>query len=200
MAITADQVKSLRQRTGAGMMDCKRALAEAEGAIDRAVSILRERGLAAAQKKSGRATHEGIVGHYIHAGAKLAVLVEVNCETDFVARTEDFQGLVRDLAMQVAASNPFYVRRDDIGQEEVDAEKEIYRKQASNSRRPEHVMDKIVDGKLQKYYSEVCLYEQPFVKDPSVSVEDLIKAKIATLKENITVKRFCRFKVGEEAY
>ncbi len=198
MTITAEQVKSLRQRTGAGMMDCKRALTEAEGAVDRAVSILREKGLAAAQKKSGRDTHEGIVGQYIHAGGKLGVLVEVNCETNFVARTEDFQGLVRDLAMQVAASNPLYVHRDDVGPEEVDAEKEIYWKQASSSGRPEHVMDKIIEGKLQKHYSEVCLYDQPFVKDPSVSIEDLIKTKIATLKENITVRRFCRFKVGED--
>lgn len=198
MAITAEQVKSLRQRTGAGMMDCKRALAEAEGAVDRAISILREKGLAAAQKKSGRDTHEGIVGHYVHAGGKLGVLVEVNCETDFVARTEDFQSLVRDLAMQVAASNPLYVHRDDVGQEEIDAEKKIYRKQASNSGRPEHVMDKIVEGKLQKHYSEVCLFEQPFVKDPSISVKDLINVQIATLKENITIRRFCRFKVGED--
>ena len=198
MTITAEQVKSLRQRTGAGMMDCKRALTQAEGAVDRAVSILREKGLAVAQKKSGRDTHEGIVGQYIHAGGKLGVLVEVNCETDFVARTEDFQGLVRDLAMQVAASNPLYVHRDDVGPEEVDAEKEIYWKQASSSGRPEHVMDKIIEGKLQKHYSEVCLYDQPFVKDPSISIEDLIKTKIATLKENITVRRFCRFKVGED--
>ncbi len=198
MAITAEQVKSLRQRTGAGMMDCKRALTEAEGAVDRAVSILREKGLAVAQKKSGRDTHEGIVGQYIHAGGRLGVLVEVNCETDFVARTEDFQSLVRDLAMQVAASNPLYVHRDDVGQDEVGTEKEIYRKQAANSGRPDHVMDRIIEGKLQKHYAEVCLYEQPFVKDPSVTVEDLIKAKIATLKENITVRRFCRFKVGED--
>lgn len=199
MAITADQVKSLRDKTGAGMMDCKRALTEADGDLDRAVSILREKGLAAADKKSGRETHEGIVGQYIHAGGKLGVLVEVNCETDFVARTEEFQGLVKDLAMQVAASNPLYVRRDEIGQAVIDAESEIYRKQAETAERPDHVIDRIVDGQLKKYYADVCLYDQSFVKQPAISVEELIKEKIATLKENITIRRFCRFEVGEEA-
>ena len=199
MVITADQVKSLRDKTGAGMMDCKRALTEADGDLDRAVSILREKGLAAADKKSGRETHEGIVGQYIHAGGKLGVLVEVNCETDFVARTEEFQGLVKDLAMQVAASNPLYVRRDEIGQAVIDAESEIYRKQAETAERPDHVIDRIVDGQLKKYYADVCLYDQSFVKQPAISVEELIKEKIATLKENITIRRFCRFEVGEEA-
>ena len=179
-------------------MECKRALIEADGDLDRGVVILRERGLAAAAKRSGRATSEGTVGQYIHAGGKLGVLLEVNCETDFVARTDEFQELVRDLAMQVAASSPLYVRREEVGSEEVDREKEIYRNQALATGKPEFIVERIVEGRMEKYYSAVCLYEQPFVKDPSITVEQLIKSKIATLKENITARRFCRFKVGEE--
>ncbi len=198
MSVTAAQVKALRDRTGAGMMECKRALIEAGGDLDRGVVILRERGLAAAAKRSGRATSEGTVGQYIHAGGKLGVLVEVNCETDFVARTDEFQELVRDLAMQVAASNPLFVRRDEVGSEEIDREKEIYRNQALATGKPERIVDRIVEGRMEKYFSAVCLYEQPFVKDPSITVEQLIKSKIATLKENIAARRFCRFKVGEE--
>ena len=198
MSVTAAQVKALRDRTGAGMMECKRALIEADGDLDRGVVILRERGLAAAAKRSGRATSEGTVGQYIHAGGKLGVLVEVNCETDFVARTDEFQQLVRDLAMQVAASNPLFVRRDEVGSEEIDREKEIYRNQALATGKPEFIVERIVEGRLEKYYSAVCLYEQPFIKDPSITVEQLIKSKIATLKENITARRFSRFKVGEE--
>ena len=199
MSVTAAQVKALRDRTGAGMMECKRALLEAGGDLDRGVIILRERGLAAAEKRSGRATSEGTVGQYIHAGGKLGVLVEVNCETDFVARTDEFQELVRDLAMQVAASNPLFVRRDEVGSEEIDREKEIYRNQALATGKPEPIIERIVEGRLEKYYSAVCLYEQPFVKDPAITVEQLIKSKIATLKENIAARRFCRFKVGEES-
>ena len=198
MSVTAAQVKALRDRTGAGMMECKRALIEADGDLDRGVVILRERGLAAAAKRSGRATSEGTVGQYIHAGGKLGVLVEVNCETDFVARTDEFQELVRDLAMQVAASNPLFVRRDEVGSEEIDREKEIYRNQALATGKPERIVERIVEGRMEKYYSAVCLYEQPFVKDPSITVEQLIKSKIATLKENITARRFSRFKVGED--
>ncbi|RPJ54457.1 MAG: translation elongation factor Ts [Acidobacteria bacterium] len=199
MAITAEQVKELREKTGAGMMECKKALSEANGDVSRAVTILRERGLAAAEKKAGRQTREGLVASYIHAGGKLGVLVEVNCETDFVARTSDFQELVRDIAMQIAAANPLYVRREDVTEPELNGEREIYRKQAAGTGKPEQVIAKIVEGKLNKYYSEVTLYEQPFIKDPQITVQELIKAKIAKVKENITVRRFARFKVGEDS-
>jgi len=199
MAITAEQVKELREKTGAGMMECKKALSEANGDVSRAVTILRERGLAAADKKAGRQTREGLVASYIHAGGKLGVLVEVNCETDFVARTSDFQELVRDIAMQIAAANPLYVRREDVTEPELNGEREIYRKQAEGTGKPEQVIAKIVEGKLNKYFSEVTLYEQPFIKDPQITVQELIKAKIAKVKENITVRRFARFKVGEDS-
>ncbi len=198
MAITAEQVKELREKTGAGMMECKKALSEAEGDVSKAVTILRERGLAAAEKKAGRQTREGLVASYIHAGGKLGVLVEVNCETDFVARTDDFQELVRDIAMQIAAANPLCVRREDVPETELSREREIYRKQAEGTGKPEQVIAKIVEGKLNKYFSEVTLYEQPFIKDPQITVLELIKAKIAKVKENISVRRFARFKVGEE--
>ena len=197
MAISAEQVKALRDQTGAGMMECKKALLEADGDFEKAVTLLRERGLAAAAKRADRQTREGIIGHYIHAGGRLGVLAEVNCETDFVAATEEFQELVRDISMQIAASNPTYVRREDVRQEEIEREKEIYHNQAQAAGKPEKIMERIVEGKLNKYYSEVCLYEQPFIKDPELTVEELIKAKIAVLKENIAVKRFARFKVGE---
>jgi len=197
MAISAEQVKALRDQTGAGMMECKKALLEADGDFEKAVTLLRERGLAAAAKRADRQTREGIIGHYIHAGGRLGVLAEVNCETDFVAATDEFQELVRDIAMQIAASSPSYVRREDVRQEEIEREKEIYHNQAQSAGKPEKIMERIVEGKLNKYYSEVCLYEQPFVKDPELTVEELIKAKIAVLKENIAVKRFARFKVGE---
>ena len=197
MAISAEQVKALRDQTGAGMMECKKALLEADGDFEKAVTLLRERGLAAAAKRADRQTREGIIGHYIHAGGRLGVLVEVNCETDFVAATEEFQELVRDIAMQIAASSPSYVRREDVRQDEIEREKEIYHNQAQSAGKPEKIMERIVEGKLNKYYSEVCLYEQPFIKDPELTVEELIKARIAVLKENIAVKRFARFKVGE---
>ncbi len=197
MEISAARVKELRDKTGAGMMECKKALTEAKGDLEKAVTVLRERGLAAAAKKAGRSTSEGIVGSYIHPGGKLGVLIEVNCETDFVARTEGFQELVHDLAMQVAAANPLHVRREDVPDAELQKEREIYRSQAKSSGRPEQVIDKIVEGKLNKYYAEVCLYEQAFIKDSNTSVEDLIRSKIATIKENIQVRRFARFKIGE---
>lgn len=197
MKITAQQVKELRERTGAGMMECKKALIEAGGNVDRAITILRERGLAAAAQKAGRATHEGIIGSYIHAGGKLGVLVEVNCETDFVARTGEFQELVRDIAMQIAASSPAYLSREQVPQDVLAQEREIYRNQALGSGKPEAIADKIVEGKLNKYYSEVCLYEQPYIKDPEQTVRELMASRIATLKENITVRRFVRFKIGE---
>ena len=197
MAVSVEQVRELREKTGAGVLECKNALTEASGDMDRALTLLRERGLAAASKKSGRPTREGTIGSYIHTGGKLGVLVEVNCETDFVARTDEFQELVRDLAMQVAASNPLFVSRQDVTEELVAKEREIYRKQALDSGKPEAVVDKIVEGKLNKYYAEVCLYEQPFIKESESTVEQLIASKIAQLKENITVRRFVRLKVGE---
>jgi len=199
MAITAEQVKELREKTGAGMMECKKALSEANGDVPKAVTILRERGLAAAEKKAGRQTREGLVASYIHAGGKLGVLVEVNCETDFVARTDDFQELVRDIAMQIAAANPLCVRREDVPETELSREREIYRKQAEGTGKPEQVIAKIVEGKLNKYFAEVTLYEQPFIKDPQMTVLELIKSKIAKMKENISVRRFARFKVGEDS-
>jgi elongation factor Ts len=197
MAITAQQVKDLRDKTGAGMMECKKALTEADGNIETAVKLLREKGLAAAAKKAGRATSEGIIGQYIHAGGKLGVLVEVNCETDFVARTDEFQEFVRDIAMQIAAANPLYVNREEVPQAALDNEKEIFRNQALAEGKPEKIVDKIVEGRLKKYYSEVCLYEQAYIKDNDMTVEELVKSKIATIKENITIRRFVRFQVGE---
>ncbi len=197
MAITAAQVKDLREKTGAGMMECKKALVEAEGDVDKAIKVLRERGLAAAAKKSSRSTEEGIVGQYIHAGGKLGVLVEVNCETDFVARTEEFQELVHNLAMHIAATSPRWVRKDDAPESEIEKESEIYRNQAAKEGKPDKVLDRIVQGRIKKFYEETCLYEQPFVKDGDVSVAEYIQSKIATIKENITVRRFSRFKVGE---
>lgn len=198
MAISAQQVKELREKTGAGMMECKNALVETDGNLDAAVKILRERGLAAAAKKAGRATREGLVGQYIHAGGKLGVLVEVNCETDFVARTEEFAELVKDIAMQIAAANPLYVRREDVPEAILEQEKEILRKQAATEGKPAHIAEKIVEGRLNKYYADVCLYEQTFIRDNDLTVEQLIKGKIATIKENISVNRFVRFQVGEE--
>ncbi|MCZ6485894.1 MAG: translation elongation factor Ts [Acidobacteria bacterium] len=197
MAIAAEQVKALRDQTGAGMMECKKALVEADGDFQKAVTLLRERGLAAAAKRADRETREGIIGHYIHAGGRLGVLLEVDCETDFVAGTDQFQELVRDLAMQIAASSPSFVRREDVSQEKIEKEKEIYQKQALAAGKPEKLVERIVEGKLNKYYSEVCLYEQPFIKDSDITVEELIKSIIAIVKENISVKRFARFKVGE---
>lgn len=197
MAITAEQVKELREKTGSGMMECKKALTEAEGDMARALTILRERGLAAAAKKSARPTREGTIGEYVHTGGKLGVLVEVNCETDFVARTDQFQQLVRDIAMQIAAHNPLFVSRQEVGEDVLAKEREIYRNQAVAAGKPEAIVDKIVEGKLNKYYSEVCLYEQPFIKDPEHNIQELIASTIAILKENISVRRFARFKVGE---
>lgn len=197
MAITAQQVKELRDKTGAGMMECKKALTEADGNIETAVKLLREKGLAAAAKKAGRATSEGIIGQYIHAGGKLGVLVEVNCETDFVARTDEFQEFVRDVAMQIAAANPLYVNREEVPQAALENEKEIFRNQALAEGKPEKIVDKIVEGRLKKYYSEVCLYEQAYIKDNEMTVEELVKSKIATIKENIAIRRFVRFQVGE---
>ena len=197
MGISAQQVKELREKTGVGMMDCKNALVEAGGDMEKAVRILREKGIAAAAKRATRTAREGLVGQYIHAGGKLGVLVEVNCETDFVARTSEFQQLVRDIAMHIAASNPLHVRSADMPEEEIAEESEIYRRQAQQEGKPDHIADKIVEGRLKKYYSEVCLYDQAFVKDPDITVEELVKSMVAKLGENILVRRFARFKVGE---
>jgi elongation factor Ts len=197
MEIKAIQVKELRQQTGAALMACKSALQEAKGDLDNAVTILRTRGLAAAAKKSGRAAAEGTVGSYLHAGGRIGVMIEVNCETDFVAKNEDFHVLVRDLAMHVAASSPRFVSRDEVPAEEVQRERQIFRDQAKASGKPEKILDKIVDGKLSRFYSEHCLLEQPFVKDPDRSIKDVVNAAVLKLGENIQVRRFVRYGVGE---
>jgi len=195
--VNAGQVRELREKTGAGFMDCKRALAESGADLEKAVVYLREKGLAAAAKRSARAASEGVVGSYIHAGGKIGVLVEVNCETDFVARTQEFQNLVKDLAMQVAAANPRYVRPEEVSQEVIDAERSIYRVQASESGKPAPVIEKIIDGKVEKFLSDVCLLQQPFIKEPQRTVGQLITDAIAQLGENIVVRRFARFQLGE---
>ncbi len=195
--VSAAQVRDLRDKTGAGMMDCKRALADSGGDLEKAVVYLREKGLAAAAKRSARAASEGQVGSYIHAGGKIGVLIEVNCETDFVARTPEFQGLVKDLAMQVAAANPRWVRREEISGETVEGERNIYRAQASGSGKPAPVVEKIVDGKLEKFFADTCLLEQPFIKEPQRTVGQLVTDAIAKIGENIVVRRFARFQLGE---
>jgi elongation factor Ts len=196
--IKAEQVKELRERTGAGMMDCKKALTETNGDLEKAIIYLREHGLAAAAKKAGRATKDGKIEAYIHAGGKLGVLIEVNCETDFVAKTEDYQHLCRELAMQVAAANPLFVDRQDVPAERIENEKKIYETQARNEGKPEKVIEKIVSGRLEKFYQEVCLLDQPYIRDPDRTVRELINEYIAKLGENIVVRRFCRFRLGEE--
>ncbi len=199
MAITAEMVKQLRDKTGAGMMDCKSALAEAGGDLEKAVEILRKKGIASAAKRVGRATKEGVIGHYIHMGGKVGVLIEVNCETDFVARTDDFQTLAKELAMHVAAADPRYVSREQVPAAELEKEKEIYRAQFAGSGKPPAVIDKIVDGKLGSFYSQICLVDQPSVRDPNVTVQQMLQAASAKTGENVTVSRFVRFKLGETA-
>jgi len=195
--ITAAQVKELREKTNAPMMDCKNALTESKGDMEGAVIILRKKGVATAAKKAARVTSEGSVASYIHAGGKIGVLVEVNCESDFVARTDDFKGLVHDIAMHIAASDPKFIRKEDVTAEDFEKEKDIYRAQATQSGKPAPVVEKIVEGKMGKFYEEVCLYEQPFIKDQTISVSQLIATVIGKLGENISVKRFARFKVGD---
>ncbi|HEY0080702.1 MAG TPA: translation elongation factor Ts [Pyrinomonadaceae bacterium] len=199
--ITAGAVKALREKTGAGMMECKNALTEAGGNEEQAIEILRKRGLASAKKKEGRIAAEGAVGSYIHMGGKVGVLVEVNCETDFVARTEEFQALVKDIAMHIAAAEPRFVSREQVSQDALDKERDIARAQAKNdpknANKPEQVIDKIVEGRLNKFYEEAVLLDQPFVKDPAKSVNDLLNEKIAATGERITVRRFARYKMGE---
>ena len=190
-------MKELRERTGAGFTDCRAALVEAKGDIEKAIDVLRRKGQAAAQKKAQREATEGLVGHYIHAGGKIGVMVEVNCESDFVARTEDFQRLCHDVAMHIAALDPRYVRREEVTQEILDHEREIYREQARATGKPEPVIEKIVNGKMEKFYEENCLYEQHFIKDESVTVGELVSQMIPKLGENISIRRYVRFKVGE---
>ncbi len=195
--ITAQLVKELRERTGAGMMECKNALLEAKGNLSEAETVLRKRGIASAAKKATRATMQGLIGSYIHAGAQLGVLVEVNCESDFVARTNEFGELVHDLAMQIAAADPKYVRREEVPAEVLDKEREIQKARVLAEGKPPQVADKIVEGRLSKFFEETCLYDQPFIKDNSSSIDQLIKTKIAKTGENITVSRFVRIKIGD---
>ncbi len=196
MEISAQLVKQLRDRTGAGMMECKNALTEAKGDVNDAEVVLRKRGIASANKKAERSTKQGVVGSYIHPGAQLGVMIEVNCESDFVARTADFQALVHDLAMQVAAADPRFLRKEDVTPAAIEQEREIQKARVIAEGKPEKMADKIVEGRLNKFYEEVCLYEQPFIKDNTTTVADLIKTRIAKLGENISVSRFVRFKVG----
>jgi elongation factor Ts len=199
MEISAQLVKQLRERTGAGMMECKSALTEAKGDLAEAEVVLRKRGIASAAKKSARTTKQGVIASYIHPGAQLGVLVEINCESDFVARTDDFQGLVHDIAMQIAAADPQFIRKEDVTAPALAKEQEIQRARALAEGKPEKMIDKIVEGRMSKFYEEVCLYEQPFIKENTTTVADVIKTKIAKLGENIAVARFVRFKVGDAA-
>ncbi|ALS27579.1 translation elongation factor Ts [Paenibacillus cisolokensis] len=197
MAVSASAVKELREKTGAGMLDCKKALEEANGDLAKAVDILREKGLSAAASKAGRIATEGVVESYIHAGGRIGVLVEINCETDFVGKTDQFREFARDIAMQIAAANPKYVRREDVPQEELDKEREILKAQALNEGKPAHIVDKMVEGRIGKYYEENCLLEQQFIKDPDKTISQLLSEKISTIGENISIRRFARFELGE---
>ncbi|OFW78314.1 MAG: elongation factor Ts [Alicyclobacillus sp. RIFOXYA1_FULL_53_8] len=197
MEITAGMVKELREKTGAGMMDCKRALVDADGDVERASEVLREKGLASASKKSGRVASEGVVEAYIHGAGRIGVLLEVNSETDFVAKNEGFRGFVHDIAMHIAAAGPQYVRREEVPAEAVEKEREILRAQTLNEGKPANMVDKIVDGRIEKFFKDACLLEQPFVKDPDKTIEQLLKEQIAFIGENISIRRFARFVVGE---
>ena len=199
MEVSASAVKDLREKTGAGMMDCKKALAETGGDVQKAIDYLRQKGLAAAAKKADRVAADGAVGAYVHPGGKIGVLVEINCETDFVARTAEFQSLLKDIAMQVAAANPRYLRREEVPAAELDKEKAIYRQQALEIGKPEKVVDKIVEGKIERFYSEACLLEQAFIKDPDKKVTDIVNESIGRLGENIQIRRFSRYHLGEAA-
>ncbi|BBH20842.1 elongation factor Ts [Paenibacillus baekrokdamisoli] len=197
MAVSASAVKELREKTGAGMLDCKKALDETNGDIAKAIDVLREKGLAAAANKAGRVATEGTVESYIHAGGRIGVLVEINCETDFVGKTDQFREFARDVAMQIAAANPKFVSREEVSQEELDKEREILKAQALNEGKPEKIVEKMVEGRLSKYYEEFCLLEQPFIKDPDKTIHTLLKEKISTIGENISIRRFVRFELGE---
>ena len=194
--ITAQMVKELREATSAGVLDCKKALTDADGDFEKAVEVLRKKGLSTAAKKASRETNEGMIGHYVHAGSKVASLVQLNCETDFVARTDQFQQLAKDLAMHVVASQPLYVAREQVPVEIVEREREIYREQMANSGKPAHIVDQIVQGKLDKWFSEVCLLEQPFIRDPDTTIQDLLVSNVAALGENIRINRFARLQIG----
>jgi elongation factor Ts len=196
MSISASKVKELRERTSVGMLDCRNALVETNGDIEKAIDLLREKGLSKASKKAGRIAAEGLVDSYIHGG-RIGAIVEVNSETDFVAKTEDFKQFVRDIAMQVAASNPKYVSREDVSQEEVEREREVLTLQVVNEGKPEHIAAKIVEGRLDKYFEQICLLEQAFIKDPSVTIKDMLNEKISKIGENLVIRRFSRFEVGE---
>ena len=198
MTITTAQIKELRERTGAGIMDCKKALEKAQGNLEKAIDELRKKGLAKAKKRAGRTAKEGLVHAYIHAGGKIGVLVEVNCETDFVARTEAFQNFVKEIAMQIAAANPLVVNKEQLSSEIIEREKEIYRQQALSSGKPEKIIDRIVEGKLQKFFEEACLIEQPYIRDPSIKIKDLLNELVAKTGEKIVVRRFVRFQLGEK--
>ena len=195
-AITTQMIKELRQLTGAGVLDCKQALEANDGDMEKAVIFLREKGMAAAAKRASREAKEGLIGSYIHAGSRVAALAEVNCETDFVANTDEFQTLVHDVAMQVVAAKPSYMTPDEVPAEVLEQEKAVYRAQMQDSGKPDHILERIVDGKLKKFYEEACLLEQPFIKDPSITVKELVQQKNALLGENIVVRRFVRFEVG----
>lgn len=197
MNITADTVKKLREKTGVGLMDCKEALKHTNGDMEKAVDYLREKGLAKMAKRMGRVASEGSIASYIHTGGKVGAMVEINCETDFVAKTDQFQNFVKDVAMQITAANPLYVKREDIPQEHVDREKAIYRNQALESGKPEKIIDKIAEGKLEKFYQEVCLTEQTFIKNPDVTVKDLLEELLVKTGEKIVINRFVRFQLGE---
>jgi elongation factor Ts len=197
MAVSASAVKELREKTGAGMLDCKKALDEANGDIQKASEILREKGLAAAANKAGRVATEGVVESYIHAGGRIGVLVEINCETDFVAKTDQFREFARDIAMQIAAANPKFVRREEVSTEELEKEREILTAQALNEGKPANIVAKMVEGRLGKYYEEFCLMEQSFIKDPDKTISTLLKEKISTIGENISIRRFVRYELGE---
>ena len=197
MAVTASDVKALREATGAGMMECKKALEESNGDTEKAIDYLRKKGLQKVEKKSSRQAKEGIIQSYIHPGSRLGVMVEINCETDFVARTSDFQEFAKDVAMQIAASSPIVVAREDLSQNVIDKELEIYRAQAKEQGKPDKIIDRFIAGKLDKYYQDVCLLEQSFIKDPNKTIKDLLNEKIAKLGENMIIKRFVRFQLGE---
>ncbi len=197
MQISASMVKELREKTGAGMMDCKKALNETNGDIEKAIDLLREKGIASADKKAGRIATEGIVESYIHGEGRIGVLVEINCETDFVAKTDEYKTFVKDIALHVAASNPKYVKRDEVSEDEIQKERDILKQQALNEGKPEQIVEKMVEGRIEKYFKEICLLEQPFIKDPDKSVEKLLKEKIAKIGENINIRRFARFELGE---
>lgn len=197
MSVSADKVKDLRDRTGAGIMDCKSALVETDGDIEKAVELLRKKGIASAEKRAGKETNEGLIDSYIHPGSRLGVLVEVNCETDFVAKTDDFKEFVRDIAMQVAAANANVVSREDYSEEQIEQELEIYRTQAKNEGKPDHIIEKFVQGKLEKFYQETVLLEQGYIKDPNKNIKEILTEVIAKTGENINIRRFVRFQLGE---